>query len=53
MPCTTSILVAEARALRDGLNLALQAGIHQLIIEGDNKIAIQALEGSIKIHWSI
>ena len=37
---TTSILVAEACASQDGLNIAIQAGFHQLIIEGDNKTAI-------------
>ena len=41
----TSILVAEARALRDGLRLAIQAGFKQIAIERDNKIVIQALKG--------
>jgi len=50
---TTSILVAEARALRDGLQVAIQAGIRNLNIEGDNKIVIQAIEGKIRNPWHI
>jgi len=40
----TSILVAEARALRDGLRATIQAGFKKIAIEGDNKILIQALK---------
>jgi len=49
----TSILVAEARALRDGLRLAIQAGFNNIVIEGDNKIVIHALKGKIHIPWQI
>ena len=45
--------MAEARALRDGLNLAIQAGLKQLIVEGDNKIVIEAWEGKICVPWRI
>jgi len=50
---TTSILVAEARALRDGLQVAIQAGIRNLNIKGDNKIVLQAIEGKICTPWHI
>ena len=49
----TSILVAEARALRDGLRLAIQAGFTNIIIEGDNKTVIQALKGMVHVPWKI
>ena len=45
----TSILVAETRALHDGLNLAIQVESDHLIVEGDNK----AIEGKIHIPWQI
>jgi len=50
---TTSILVAEARALREGVAATCQVGFHHLIIEGNNKIVIHALDGAIQIPWSI
>ena len=37
----TSILVAEARTLHDGLRLAIQAWLRKIVIEGDNKIMVQ------------
>ena len=43
----------EARALRDGLSVAIQVGYHNLIIEGDNKIVIQTLKGKIQMAWQI
>ena len=45
--------MAEARALRDGLRLAIQAGFNNIVIEGDNKIVIHALKGKIHIPWQI
>jgi len=39
----TSIIVAEARALRAGVNAAIQAGFNKLCIEGDNATVIQTL----------
>jgi len=45
--------VAEARALQDGFKVALQAVYNQLIIEGYNKVVIQALDRAIQIPWSI
>jgi len=41
-----SILVAEARTIYDGLNLAIQVGYDKSIVKGDNKIAIQAIKGN-------
>ena len=48
-----SILVAKARALRDRLRLTIQAGFRKIVIEGDNKIVIQALKENIQIPWQI
>ena len=44
----TSSLVAEARALKDGVLLAVQAGYMEIIIEGDNLVVIQALKARHK-----
>jgi len=41
----SSCLVAKAWALKDGVLLAVQAGYMELIIEGDNLVVIQALQG--------
>jgi len=34
--------MVEARALRNELSAAIQVGYYNLIVEGDNKIVIQA-----------
>jgi len=47
------VLVAEARALRDGVRVASQAGFTSLCIEGDNHTVIQALQGTISVPWKI
>jgi len=39
-----SILVAEATVMRDGIRSALQAGFHQVEVEGDNRIVLQAVQ---------
>ena len=39
----TSSLVAEARALKDGVLLAVRAGYSKISMEGDNVLVIQAL----------
>jgi len=49
----TSIIIAESRALRDGLQAALQSGFHQLDIEGDNAVVIGALRREIDVPWQI
>ena len=49
----TSSLVAEARALKDGVLLVLRAGHTEIAIEGDNLIVIQALKGEGRIPWQI
>ena len=49
----TSILVAEARALRDGLRLAIQANFKNIVIEGHNRIVIHALKVKIHVPWQI
>ena len=48
---STSILVAEARVLRGGVNAAIQVGFNNICIEGDNLILIQALKGNILVPW--
>jgi len=37
----TSIIIAEARALRDGVKEAYAAGYKKLIVEGDNMVIIK------------
>ena len=39
--------------MRDGIQAALAAGYHNLLIEGDNRVVIQAIQGHIHIHWQI
>jgi len=46
-------MAAEARALKDGVSAATQAGYRRLLIEGDNITVIQALAGKIKVPWKI
>jgi len=41
----TSILVAEATTMRNGLRVAAQAGYTDIQLEGDNTIPIQAAQG--------
>ena len=43
--------MVEARALRDGVHLAVQTGFNKIIIEGDNPIVIQALKENIQVSW--
>ena len=47
------ILVAEATAMRDGIQSTLVAGYRNLLVEGDNKVVIQAIQGHIHISWQI
>jgi len=48
-----SSLVAEARALKDGVLLATQEGFSTISIEGDNLIVIQFLKGECHGSWHI
>ena len=48
-----SIIMAKARALRDGLKIAHQAGYNKVEIEGDNLIVIQAPKVIFQIPWQI
>ncbi|KAK9269792.1 hypothetical protein L1049_001570 [Liquidambar formosana] len=48
-----SILVAECIALRNGLIKASQKGIRHLHIEGDFKLVIDAICGTIRHYWCI
>jgi len=49
----TSILVADLRALRDGVYLAVQARYKEISIEGDDLIVIKALKGINQVPWQI
>jgi len=49
----SSILIAEARALRDGVKVAAELGVKHLFIEGDNATIIRALRGDISSPWTI
>jgi len=42
-----SVLMAEAHALRDGMQAATVAGYKDIIVEGDNQMIINALLGGI------
>ena len=46
-----SIIVAETRALRDGMQAAYTVGCKNLIIEGDNQVIIKAISGTTSIPW--
>jgi len=50
---TSNILVAEARALRDGVRAVVDSGFKRVLIEGDNSSVIQALQGHITVPWQI
>lgn len=39
--------------MRDGFYAASQAGLHNIIIEGNNEIVIQALQGTTTSSWNI
>jgi len=49
----TSITVAEARAMRDGIYRAIQDGFQSIVVEGDNKSIIQVAQGVTKVPWRI
>ena len=49
----TSVIMAESRALRDGLQAALQFGLLRLEIEGDNSVVIGALQKKSEVPWQI
>ena len=48
-----SILVAEATALRNGLRAVVDAGFRKILIESDNQILIEAIQGFIQPPWEI
>ena len=47
------IIVAEGRALRDGVQAAIASGYRRLHIEGDNMAVIEALKGSSATPWQL
>jgi len=49
----TSILVAEGRALRDGVQPAIAVGHGRLHIEGDILVVIEALKGTSATPWQL
>ena len=49
----SSVPTAEARALRDSLKFALEKGYSKIEVEGDSKIVIGAITGSMKIPWRL
>jgi len=49
----SSVLKAEATAMHNGLQAAVQAGYTNIHIEGDNKILIDAVQGRIYPTWEI
>ena len=49
----TSVLMAECRALRDGLVAARNYAFSNLVIEGDNSMVIGAFNKTMKFPWCI
>ena len=49
----TSVIMAEGRALRDGVQAAKAAGYWLVDIEVDNMIVIGALKGKTVTPWQI
>jgi len=45
----TSITVANARAIRDGVFMTIQAGFCNIWVEDNNKIVIHAAQGAVRI----
>jgi len=46
-------MVAEATVMCDGIQAALPAGYHRILVEGDNKAVIEVIQGHIYIPWQI
>ncbi|XP_068336621.1 uncharacterized protein [Pyrus communis] len=44
---------AEARALKEGLAYIKRKGFNKVLIEGDSKLIIGALQGTVKPPWNI
>ena len=49
----TSVIMAESRALRDGLQGALERRFLRLDIEGDNSVMLGASQKKIEVSWRI
>ena len=49
----TSTIMAEGRALRDGIQAAFIGGYRNLEIEGDNMLIIQAIQGQLQVPWQV
>jgi len=45
--------ISEARAVKDGILMALRTGYAAIDVEGDNLVVIQALNGEGCIPWQI
>ena len=48
-----TIIMAEGRTLKDGIQAAIAVGYRMLDIEGDNLIVIEALQRMTEIPWQI
>ena len=46
-----SILAVEATIMRDGIKAAVDLEFKHIIVEGDNKLVIQSIQGEVKIPW--
>jgi len=49
----TSVIMAESRALRDGLQAAFDSGFYRVVIEGDNSIVIGYSKKEFQVPWRI
>jgi len=48
-----SIIMAEGRALRDGLQAVISGGYGNLEIEGDNMLIIQVIQDKVQVPWQV
>ena len=48
-----SILVVKAMPMHNGIQAAVHAGFMNTVVEGDNKILIQAMKGQMQAAWQI
>jgi len=47
------ILITEATTMRNAIKAATNMGFKNIIVEGDNKIVIQSIQGEVQVPWRI
>lgn len=51
--CETTINVAECLALRDALWIARSKGFWKILVKGDSKLVIDAVQGTSSVPWRV